>query len=45
MLLNEQTGSIHVYNRWGRVGVKGQDCMKGPLSKDKAMSEYSSKIR
>ncbi len=44
MLLNEKTGSIHVWNRWGRVGVEGQSMMKGPFTKDKALSDYNSKI-
>lgn len=45
LLLNEKTGSLHVWNRWGRVGVPGQNCLKGPFTKDKALSDYNSKIR
>lgn len=45
MLLNEKTGAIHVWNRWGRVGVPGQFCLKGPFTKDKAMADYNSKVR
>lgn len=45
MLLNEQSGSMYVWNRWGRVGVPGQNCLKGPMTKDKAIQEYNSKVR
>ena len=44
MLLNEKTGQFNVWNRWGRVGVPGQNCLKGPFSKDAAIAEYNSKI-
>jgi hypothetical protein len=37
MLLNEKNGSLYVWNRWGRVGVAGQNCLKGPMTKDKAI--------
>ena len=45
ILMNEKTSQITVWNRWGRVGVPGQNCMKGPFSKDQAISEYNSKVR
>ena len=37
ILVNEKTGAIHYWNRWGRVGVDGQNCLKGPMSKDTAI--------
>lgn len=45
VLVNEKTNGITVWNRWGRVGVPGQNCMKGPFSKDQALREYNSKVR
>ncbi len=44
VLLNEKTGAIHVWNRWGRVGVPGQNCLKGPFPKDAAIRDYNNKI-
>jgi len=38
------TGAMHVWNRWGRVGVPGQNCLKGPYPKDAALKEYNSKV-
>jgi poly [ADP-ribose] polymerase len=38
-------GKYMVYNRWGRVGVKGQDKLFGPfVSCDEAISEFESKF-
>lgn len=34
-----------VYNRWGRVGVKGQDKVQGPYtSRDSAIQEFEQKF-
>ena len=37
ILVNETTGAMHVWNRWGRVGQPGQDCLKGPFPKQAAL--------
>lgn len=34
----------YVYNRWGRVGVKGQDKLFGPFTLSKAELEFKSKF-
>ena len=34
---------MFVWNRWGRVGVPGQNALKGPFPKDAAVREYTSK--
>lgn len=33
------------FNRWGRVGVPGQNSMKGPMSADAAANEYEKKLK
>lgn len=34
-----------VYNRWGRVGVKGQDKLNGPyMSRDSVIQEFEQKF-
>ncbi|KAM7274788.1 hypothetical protein ACFE04_016654 [Oxalis oulophora] len=45
-LLESHDGcSYLVYNRWGRVGIKGQDKIFGPYtSRDKAVNEFESKF-
>jgi poly [ADP-ribose] polymerase len=43
VLLNESTGNFHVWNRWGRVGVPGQNALKGPMPKDNAVREFNNK--
>jgi len=43
VLVHETTGNHHLYNRWGRVGVPGQDALKGPFPKPTAISEFNSK--
>jgi len=43
ILQDEKTGAISVWNRWGRVGVPGQNALKGPLPKDAAIREFNSK--
>jgi poly [ADP-ribose] polymerase len=43
ILINEATGAIWVWNRWGRVGVPGQNALKGPFDKNKAISDFNSK--
>ena len=37
ILMNEKTNQLTVWNRWGRVGTPGQNCMKGPFPKDAAI--------
>lgn len=44
VLLNEKSSQLFVWNRWGRVGVPGQNCMKGPFPKDTALKEYRTKV-
>jgi predicted DNA-binding WGR domain protein len=36
--------SYMVFNRWGRVGVPGQDKLHGPFTKDRAISEFEGKF-
>lgn len=43
ILQNEKTNAIFVWNRWGRVGVPGQNALKGPFLKDGAIREFNSK--
>ena len=43
ILVHETTGAIHVWNRWGRVGVPGQNALKGPMDKMRAISDYNTK--
>ena len=43
ILLNEKTNQIFVWNKWGRVGAPGQNCLKGPFPKDQAIRDYNSK--
>lgn len=38
ILVNETSGAFHVWNRWGRVGVPGQNAFKGPYPKLSAVS-------
>lgn len=33
------------FTRWGRVGVPGQNALKGPTSLDGAIGEYEKKLR
>ena len=46
VLVNETSGMISVWNRWGRVGVPGQNVMK-PMGGNKiaAINEYQAKHR
>lgn len=32
-----------MWNRWGRVGVPGQNALKGPMPKDAAIRDYNNK--
>jgi poly [ADP-ribose] polymerase len=32
-----------MWNRWGRVGVPGQNALKGPMPKEIAIIEYRNK--
>lgn len=43
ILQNEATGALSVWNRWGRVGVPGQNALKGPMPKDACIREYNHK--
>lgn len=45
VLQAEAGGSIFVWNRWGRVGVPGQNALKGPMLKDVAIREFNSKYQ
>jgi len=37
ILQNETTANLYLWNRWGRVGVPGQNALKGPMPKDTAI--------
>lgn len=42
---SDDGGTFMVYNRWGRVGVKGQDKLHGPyMSQDSAIHEFEQKF-
>lgn len=42
---SDDGGKFFVYNRWGRVGVKGQDKLQGPFtSREKAITEFEMKF-
>ena len=43
ILQHETTGNVFVWNRWGRVGVPGQNALKGPMPKDACIREYNHK--
>lgn len=43
ILQNESNGQIFVWNRWGRVGVPGQNALKGPFPKDSAIRDFNNK--
>lgn len=43
ILVHEATGNILVWNRWGRVGVPGQNALKGPMPKAQAQSDFNGK--
>lgn len=43
VLQHEANGNIFVWNRWGRVGVPGQNALKGPMPKDAAIRDFNSK--
>ncbi|CAN0889045.1 Poly [ADP-ribose] polymerase 2 [Linum grandiflorum] len=45
LLESDDGGRYMVYNRWGRVGVKGQDKLFGPYtSRDSAIQEFEQKF-
>ncbi|XP_028781910.1 poly [ADP-ribose] polymerase 2-like isoform X1 [Neltuma alba] len=45
VLESDDGGKFLVYNRWGRVGVKGQDKIHGPYaSRESAIQEFESKF-
>jgi predicted DNA-binding WGR domain protein len=35
----------YVWNRWGRVGVSGQNALKGPMTLGDSIAEYDSKLK
>ena len=43
ILQHESSGNLHVWNRWGRVGVPGQNALMGPFPKDQAIRAYTNK--
>lgn len=43
ILQNEANSNLFVWNRWGRVGVPGQNALLGPMPKDSAIREYAAK--
>ncbi|KAJ8749589.1 hypothetical protein K2173_026238 [Erythroxylum novogranatense] len=44
LLESDDGGRYMVYNRWGRVGVKGQDKLFGPYTRDTAICEFEQKF-
>ncbi|XP_021313014.1 poly [ADP-ribose] polymerase 2 isoform X1 [Sorghum bicolor] len=45
VLESDAGGSFMVYNRWGRVGARGQDKLHGPfLTRDQAIYEFEGKF-
>lgn len=45
VLESDAGGSFMVYNRWGRVGVRGQDKLHGPFpTRDQAIYEFEGKF-
>ena len=45
VLQHESTGNIHFWNRWGRVGVPGQNALMGPMPKPQAIQAFNKKHR
>ncbi|KAG2588655.1 poly [ADP-ribose] polymerase 2-like [Panicum virgatum] len=46
VLESDAGGSFLVYNRWGRVGARGQDKLHGPFStRDQAIYEFEGKFQ
>lgn len=41
---SDDGGKYLVYNRWGRVGIKGQDKILGPYQRDGAINEFVQKF-
>jgi poly [ADP-ribose] polymerase len=42
---SDDGGKFLVYNRWGRVGIKGQDKLHGPYSsRESAIQEFEQKF-
>ncbi|XP_015868544.3 poly [ADP-ribose] polymerase 2 isoform X1 [Ziziphus jujuba] len=44
VLESDDGGKYLVYNRWGRVGIKGQDKILGPYQRDGAINEFVQKF-
>uniref|UniRef100_UPI0005C83067 poly [ADP-ribose] polymerase 2 n=1 Tax=Fragaria vesca subsp. vesca TaxID=101020 RepID=UPI0005C83067 len=44
VLQSDDGSSFMVYYRWGRVGVKGQNKLLGPYTRDKAIDEFEKKF-
>ncbi len=36
---------LYFWNRWGRVGVPGQNAIKGPISQEEAIKDFNNKHR
>ncbi|WVZ71182.1 hypothetical protein U9M48_019798 [Paspalum notatum var. saurae] len=46
VLESDAGGSFMVYNRWGRVGARGQDTLHGPFpTRDQAIYEFEAKFQ
>lgn len=43
ILQHEANSNLYVWNRWGRVGVPGQNALKGPMPKDACIREFNNK--
>lgn len=43
ILQHEASSELYFWSRWGRVGVPGQNCKAGPLSKSSAIQQYTKK--
>ena len=43
ILQQESSGNLFVWNRWGRVGVPGQNSMNGPMVKMACIQAYNKK--
>lgn len=42
---SDDGGKFYIYNRWGRVGIKGADKLHGPFtSREKAIAEFEMKF-
>lgn len=44
VLLNEASGQLFFWSRWGRVGVSGQNALLGPMPKENCLREFARKL-